>query len=339
MKKNANLVGTIGIWLFCGAALVACSNEEDGGTKLEPEFSPYVTKVLDFCPAPGQFTNNIPAYKQGDTQETMNQKVLAAIGNGKRGMISLGGFGGYVVVGFDHTIENVEGSRDFRVLGNAFYAEGNPNQEAPTKGGSCEPGIVMVAYDQNKNGKPDDDEWYELAGSEYAKPTTIKLYEITYERPDEDKVPVPSDPHISDKEYIRWTDNKGGAGFIEKNVFNVGHSYYPQWISKESITFRGTLLPPNAVNEGTDEEERWVLYQFDWGYADNVPNDQEEATFDIGWAVDKDGNQVNLPGVDFVKVYTAVNQNCGWLGETSTEFCGLEDLHLLKKDRSLLTNY
>lgn len=35
-------------------------------------------------------------------------------------MISLGGFGGYVVVGFDHTITNVTGKRDFRVLGNAF---------------------------------------------------------------------------------------------------------------------------------------------------------------------------------------------------------------------------
>ncbi len=42
-------------------------------------------------------------------------------------MITLGGFGGYVTVGFDHTIQNVEGLRDFRVLGNAFYANANPN--------------------------------------------------------------------------------------------------------------------------------------------------------------------------------------------------------------------
>lgn len=68
----------------------------------------------------GQFTNALPAYDEGDTQEVMNEKVLAAIGNNKKGMISLGGFGGYVVVGFDHTITNVTGKRDFRVLGNAF---------------------------------------------------------------------------------------------------------------------------------------------------------------------------------------------------------------------------
>ena len=34
-----------------------------------------------------------------------------------------------------------------------------------------------------------------------------------------------------------------------------------------------------------------------------------------------------LPGVNFVKVYTALNQVCGWIGETSTEVCGAEDLH------------
>ena len=89
----------------------------------------------------------------------MNQKVLDAIGNNKRGMITLGGFGGYVTVGFDHTIQNVEGLRDFRVLGNAFYANANPNPDAP-EGGSCEPGGIMVAYDPDNLG-PDNVQWYE----------------------------------------------------------------------------------------------------------------------------------------------------------------------------------
>ncbi len=45
----------------------------------------------------------------------------------------------------------------------------------------------MVAYDKNKNGKPDDDEWYEIAGSEYFKNETLKNYNITYFKPDENK--------------------------------------------------------------------------------------------------------------------------------------------------------
>ena len=137
---------------------------EDGDGDVEIPSTPsynfqgdaYITKVLDFMPAPGQFTNTLPAYAEGDDQEAMNQKVLNAIGNNKRGMISLGGFGGYVIVGFDHTIENKAGLRDFRVLGNAYK-------------NSSEPGVIMVALDRNQNGQPDDDEWYEIAGSAHQK--------------------------------------------------------------------------------------------------------------------------------------------------------------------------
>lgn len=318
--------------LLLGGVMTACSDDERNDDP-SSRYSPYVTKVFDYCPAPGQFVNTMPEWKAGDTQETMNKKVLAAIGNNKKGLISLGGFGGYVIVGFDHTIENISGERDFRILGNAFWADVNPNPAVTRKGGSCEPGIVMVAYDKNRNGKPDDDEWYELAGSEHNKTTTIKDYKITYERPDENKTPVTdvNSPHFSDLEYIRWTDNQNGNGYLQKNVFSTSHSYYPQWISGGNITFKGTLLPNNGVNESLTNEEYWVLYPYDWGYADNVPNDNVESTFDIDWAVDKNGNKVKLQGIDFIKIYTGVNQSCGWIGEVSTEVCGVEDLHLLNK--------
>lgn len=129
--------------------LTACSKEKAG-----KDATPYITEVFEYMPAPGQFVNTMPLYEEGDTQETMNRKVLEAIGNNNRGLISLGGWGGYVVVGFDHTIENREGLCDFRVLGNAFGDEG----------GSSEPGIIMVSVDANGNGLPDDP-WYEIAGS------------------------------------------------------------------------------------------------------------------------------------------------------------------------------
>ena len=65
------------------------------------------------------------------------------------------------------------------------------------------------------------------------------------------------------------------------------------------------------------------------GYVDNHPNDKEDKiSFDIDWAVDREGNPVYLPGVDFIRVYTGVNQQCGWLGETSTEISRAEDLHV-----------
>ena len=49
--------------------------------------------------------------------------------------------------------------------------------------------------------------------------------------------------------------------------------------------------------------------------------------FKIDWAVDEDGVPVTLPMIHFVKVYNAMNQYCGWLGETSTEVGGGLDYH------------
>ena len=121
----------------------------------------YISKVYDFQPAPGQFVNEIPEWEEGDTETTMIAKAEEQISDGTdNGMISLGGFGGYVVFGFDHRVVNVSGQSDFMVYGNAVYDLVDANYA------SSEPGIVMVSVDANGNGLPDD-EWFELAGSDY----------------------------------------------------------------------------------------------------------------------------------------------------------------------------
>ncbi len=297
-------------------------------------YSRYITEVYEYRPAPGQFVNELPKYKEGDTEETMLKKVLECISDKNDVLISLGGYGGYVTFGFDHTVVNVPGEMDFKILGNSFYALDNPNPNAPESGGSSEPGIVMVSVDQNGNGKPDD-EWFELAGSEYYKPETKHNYSVTYYRTSDDHVatPQPQSP-ITDSSYIRWQSNDGSTGFIEKNSYHR-QNYFPQWINESEMTFTGTRLASNGVDEsGTGSY--YVLYTYDWGYADNHPNEVEDKScFNIDWAVDRDGNPVQLDGVDFIRVYTGVNQSCGWLGETSTEICRAEDLHI---DNSYLPN-
>jgi len=290
-------------------------------------YSRYVSKVYEYCPAPGQFVNNMPQYDEGDTAETMRKKAEESISGKNDVMVSLGGFGGYITFGFDHTVVNVPGKYDFKIIGNAFYAASNPNPNAPKEGGSCEPGIVMVSIDKNANGLPDD-EWYELAGSEYGKPTTLKKYAITYFRPDADKLPTPVDMSpITDTTYIRWKDNRGNEGYMHKNIYHR-QDYFPAWHPNDELTFEGTLLPNNAVDE-SGNGSYFVQYAFAWGYVDNHPNEYvDKISFNIEWAVDAEGNSVNLPGVDFIRVYTGVNQQCGWLGETSTELSRAEDLHV-----------
>ena len=154
----------------------------------------------------------MPEYAEGDTYADILRKAEECISGTNDIMISLGGYGGYVTFAFDHTVMNVEGENDFRIWGNAFYELTNPD----AKGGSAEPGIIMVSYDANCNGLPDD-EWYELAGSEYYKPATLHNFSITYRRPDPSQTPVENeDGYLSDIYYIPWTDSEGNTGYIAK---------------------------------------------------------------------------------------------------------------------------
>lgn len=322
----------IGILAITGLMLYSCSSDDNATPNQDPKHSPYIAKVYEFTPAVGQFINSTPVYTPTDTKESMLAKVNKALVGSKTSMVSLGGFGGYIVFGFDHTVENKAGFMDFRIKGNAFKSSDDTNTN---EGGSSEPGIILVSYDENNNGLPDDT-WYEIAGSAYN--SSIKDYEITYYKPKTDKAPVPGDlSWQKDIEYIKWTDNLGNSGYKTKNSFH-NQSYFPEWVTEDKITFKGTKLPNNAVNEGTDEEPFWICYTLDWGYADNAPNNEDQSAIDIDWAVDKEGNKVHLKGIDFVKVYTGVNQEAGRLGEISTEITGAEDLHLLNKSIPTIQN-
>lgn len=289
----------------------------------EVEYSPNIARVLDYCPAPGQFINEMPKFEEGDTYTDILQKAEESISGTNDVMISLGGYGGYVTFAFDHTVMNIEGEKDFRIWGNAFYELTNPD----AKGGSAEPGIVMVSYDSNCNGLPDDP-WYELAGSEYYKPTTRHDYSITYHRPDPNREIIEDeDNSLSDINYIRWTDSDNTSGHIPKNYFHI-QDYWPGWISGDSMNFSGSLLPKNGV-DASGMGTYFILYSYDWGYVDNHPNEFADLnSFDIGDAVDARGNPVKLPGADFIRVYTGINQTCGWLGESSTEISKAQDLHI-----------
>lgn len=288
----------------------------------EVAYSPYLAHVYEYCPAPGQFINKMPWYDEGDTAEDMRRKAEEALSGTNEEMVSLGAFGGYITFGFDHTGVNVDGEYDFMILGNAFYDAGMEDEKA----GSCEPGIVMVSLDVNGNGLPDD-EWYELAGSEYASEATVHGYSITYHAPDLNKPPVPDGRYLTDTEYIPWEDSLGESGYVAKNYENT-QSYYPLWLTEQQLTFSGSRLAPNG-EDVFGNGSYFKLYSYAWGYVDNHPNTIAKLnSFDIGWAVDRYGMPVRLPGVDFIRVYTAINQYCGRIGETSTEIIRAQDLHV-----------
>ena len=269
------------------------------------------TKVFEYTPAPGQFINETKTGGFDGTQTTPEAAIEYATKRMKDGTwVSLGGFGGYIVVGFDHSIDNT-GGYDFGILGNSFK-------------GSSEPGIIWVMQDKNGNGLPDET-WYELAGSETGKPETIQNYAVTYYRPTEPQQPV------------KWTDSEGNSGEIDYlKAYHRQDYYYPLWIKEDSYTLTGTCLKARNYDQ-SGKGTYWVNEEYDWGYADNFSpidrlTDEDNANaaananhFKISDAIDKNGKPANLKYIDFIKVQVGVNTKSGWLGEVSTEVFGFFD--------------
>lgn len=248
----------------------------------------YVTQMFEFNPAPGQFINT------GIADTVGANKTL----KGTDGLVSLGAWGGYITVGFDHTVMDRDGQADFIVYGNAF-----PN--------FAEPAVIWVMQDTNGNGKPDDT-WYEIKGSAYNKDGYTRKYSVTYTRPACDTCSVP------------WKDSNNKTGVVQTNIYHK-QIYYPKGVKSNTMTFTGSLLPTSNIN--MSNPSYITNAAFDYGYGDNTGGGDK---IDIATAIDDKGNLVKLKGIDFIKVQTGILANMGWLGEQSSEFAGAADLSLLK---------
>ena len=271
------MASALALVLLC----VGCSKPHHGEEPADEQ----PLMVIEYCPAMGQFVNIMPTYEQGDTHADMCRKAQEALNTNS--LISLGGFGGYVTVCFRQKVNNRPSAYDFQVLGNAFLMQSNAEY------GSSEPGIVYVSQDLNNNALPDD-EWFELAGSEYNNPLTRHHYTKTW--------------HKSDTTL--------------RNRFHT-QPYFPEWIEDTVIIVSGTCLASHhQVFNGTIAQK--VL---DYGYADNKPNsDADGISFDLDWAVDDDGNSVRLDYCDFIRIMTAVDEVYDNIGELSTEVAGVKIL-------------
>lgn len=276
--------------------------------------------VVGYRPAPGQFIDYRqylePGQDAGDlTESQVCRQLNAAMEELPFSyLVSLGGFGGEITVRMAASIVNVPGA-DFKVYGNAFYNPAFTPDMSDTPGGSAEPGVIWVSRDDNGNGLPDD-AWYEIAGSAMQDSGTRRDYAVTYYLPDSIQADIP------------WRDNRGGSGFVYRMETHSQPTYFPLWLSGDSLAFTGTCLAGNARwMENAAGGGQWILFSYGWGYADNHPNNSEGSNIDLDWAVDADGNPAGLESIDFVRVVCAMNQQVGGgVGETSTEFAGIEPI-------------
>lgn len=237
---------------------------------------------------------------------------------GVNGSLSLGAFGGSVIFRFEEAVENHPDNPygiDFTIFGNATSEW-------------SEPGVVWVMKDENENGLPDDN-WYELAGSDYYFSSTLRRYDVNY-----------SNPGGEEAQNVPWSDQTGNSGAIKANSVHT-QAYYPLNDSFPDVPEDTYMLSGTLIQGAVDVDHPPLIKSLrrGFGYADNqirgsgshtVPDNPYTRevehsggdAFDIGWAVNDEGSYMELDQIHFVKVQTGVLHEGGFLGEISTEITG-----------------
>ena len=277
---------------FCLVAGVCFSCK--GSEPTTDNSSAYISEVFEYVYGPGQHAMYAAV---NDTADFIGKPTDGA-------WLYLGGFGGYVIAGFDHNVMNGTGN-DFEV-----YA---------LKGSAPEPAVVYVMSDTNGDGKPNEI-WYELKGSQFDN--SKQNYWVRYYRA------------VSDTANIIWLDSEGSRGYLKcgYGAPNSSGWWWPATIT-DSITLHGTRLPDSYENTAANGAQYWVVPKdrFLWGYAENMSGTDYDKTIDankldISNAVDSVGHAVNLPHIRFVRIQTGVFQQAGWTNEVSSEVRGAKDL-------------
>ena len=256
-------------------------------------------RVYEFQPAPGHQVNGYiitgQAFPPGCTEEQACDTVLSHFG--RHWMISLGGWGGFLTVGFDHSVPCHAEGYDLCIQGNPYDYQ-------------SEPGIVWVSQDVNGDGLPND-LWYELAGSEYGSQNHSTRYAMTYYRPAEPRSGV------------AWRGCDGETDYIPyMSYWNPAEYYWQDWQrGDERLTFFGSRLRSNVTySQGVSS-----MPPYPWGYADNLGSDYTEgplghgAYLSIRTARTWDGRPANLEYIDFVRVQSGITGHTPNLGDASTE--------------------
>ena len=258
--------------------------------------SAYISQVFEYVYGPGQHAQlAVPT----DTTFFIGKP------SDNEGWLFLGGFGGYVVAGFNHNVVNGNGD-DFEVFA--------------LRGSSPEPAVVYVMSDDNGDGKPNET-WYELKGNQDS--ASIRNYWVRYYKA------------ANDSANTTWKDSKGNRGELISG-FGAKYSngwWWPYYNASDSITLFGTRLPDSYENQSSNGAQYWVVPKdkFTWGYAENMYGTDFDTSvgankLDISNAIDADGRSVNLVSIRFIKIQTGVFQQAGWTNEVSSEVKGAKDL-------------
>ena len=266
--------------------------------------------VESYLPAPGQFVNQTP-YQNPDA-------VIASSGS----VVTLGAFGGYAVYRYNEPIVNDSKNPygiDFIIYGNAFK-----NDDGTTSSGAAEPASVTVSKDGVN--------WYELAGAKYYSADTRHNISVTYTNGDETFTAAAD---------TAWTSSDGESGVMPKNDYH-NQPYYPnpsfygkyqngigknESYNAKTVTFTGTMIEAGFYPFGyADTHSKNEKLSADTAVNPYVKNHEYNFNgdgFDLAWAVDENGNKVELDEISYIKVYNPALSYGTSTGEKSPEISAI----------------
>lgn len=292
--------------------------------------NPFASRVLAFAPAPGQFVNDADFNNSSRALGPPSGGGTNLADNGS--VVSLGGFGGFIVLGFDQPIEDHPLNRfgmDFIVFGNAFWIGNDPQSRW------AEPAVVEVSRDANANGLPDDP-WFLIPGSHLTSADEDRFTVTWDDDTTDDTYPPANEAWIPPGEFGAWSTN--GLRLPSSLVDAVGRMRNPLAPSKaEGVWGYGDMSPTlvlgdlngdNAVDDPAITSEEFYTVPDDPREVGVNPRSGGGDAFDIAWAVHPEtGDPAALSSIDFVRISTAMHQDASspLLNELSAEIDAVAD--------------
>lgn len=291
---------------------------------------PFATRVMQYAPAPGQFVQ--------DPQFNDPCRALdAPTGGGtlaaqNTGLVTLGGFGGTITLGFDHRVMNHPKNPlglDAIVFGNAVYVAGNRNRRF------AEAATIEISLDANGNGLADD-AWYIVRGPQMASPPAAAWASRTWD----DNIGDPTfPPHEASwvppgraGRWMTWGVELPTAVFgvpVVQNPLGLSATTEGIWgVADYTPTLiLGDMDGDNQVDDPAIPPHWFYTVPDDPFQVGITPGSGGGDAFDIAWAVDPaTGAPANLPGFDFIRLTTAVDVVGPLFGEVSAEIDAVADV-------------
>ncbi len=307
------------------------------------DYNPFACDVIDislngpsapgYLPAPGQRIN-VPDFNDPN-------KALGAPSSGgtmtpnNGSVVTLGGFGGQIVLAFDHDVLDDPANPmglDAIVFGNAMWLWGNPNIHW------AELATIEIMPELNGNNTPGDhpsEKWYLIPGSNLTDNSSFKTKNW-------------SDEQDGYPSYVNWPDSYKTSGFELSPEFqtisnynfvfmNPGYDNDPNseglWgYAQYSPTVRLGDRNGDNITTGFGDDPNIATGIFyttpdDPRIVGMTPGSGGGDAFDVAWAVDPvTFTSANLEAFRYIRLTTAVDRNLGVLGEVSAEIDAVADV-------------